>query len=156
MAAPKDKKPSAFDSVNVPEAIGTGLIAGGLYWGLLYDGEEIAGMPAYIPVGLATAVASAVSDYLATIASVQSALGDLFKTYLKAALTGASVAVIVALSGGDIGSLENIAMTFGFGFASKLLGDMAAEMYEKRMNDKSGGKDNSGTNSTGKWNIAYM
>lgn len=143
----------AMSVVNVPEAIGTGLVAGGLYWGLLYDGEEIAGMPAYIPVALTTAFASAVSDYLASMARVQSALGDLFKTYLKAALTGASVAVIVALSGGDIGSLENIAMTFGFGFGSKLLGDYAAQMYEERMKPKSG-SGSGGSNSINHLNLS--
>lgn len=118
--------------VNVPNAVAVGGVSAGLYY-LFIDNES----SSFIQVGLATGIASMVSDWLASMAKVQSVLASLLKSMLKPFLVGAT-AIAMSLGTGSLSfdDIEALAYTFGFAFVSKYIGDYLGDMYRYRKASK--------------------
>jgi hypothetical protein len=123
--------PSILQQVNVVDAVAVGAVSATAYY-FLIDSSTDSNLN-FMTVGLATGLASAVSDFLANMSQVRSLLGDMLSTYLKPVLVGAVGSLFVMGAGGDVfGSLQNAAIVFGFGFGSKIVGDYVADMYASR------------------------
>lgn len=130
-------QPSFMDHINVKEALAVGAVGGGLYYFLAESNIQSS-----LQIGGGIALASAVSDWLASMDSVQSALGNMLKTLLKPVLVGLVGVGMTMLSGGDVSSVDTFLPVFAFGAGAKFLGDYAYKLYEDSMTKPKDGGDN--------------
>lgn len=114
-----------LDKINITESVAVGAVGGALHYLFIDDNVESS-----LKVGAGVGLASAISDWLASMKSVQDSLGSFLSSMLKPVLVGGVSVAMVALSGGDLSDLEALAMAFGFGFVSKMGGDYTAGIYE--------------------------
>ena len=136
--------------VNWGETAFVGGAAAGLYYLLVDSGDQLAGLPGYVAVGLGAAAANAASDWLASMANVNSALGGLGQ-YMKPVLVGAVASLMLLLSGGNMMDVSNLIPAFAFAAGSKYVGDYANDLYVSKMGGYnmmggSGGSSSSSSN----------